>query len=55
MRGSGATFKIGADGMIFRQTENCTSMGWVTVPDARYNIYEWSATVTSNTPIATRL
>jgi hypothetical protein len=44
------TFTIGADGMIFRQTENCTSMGWVTVPDARYNIYEWSATVTSNTP-----
>lgn len=43
------TFDI-LDGMIFRQTGDCTSMGTITIPDPQYNMYEWSATVTSNAP-----
>ena len=43
------TFDI-LDGMIFRQTTDCTSMGTITIPDPQLNMYEWSATVTSNTP-----
>jgi len=43
------TFDI-LDGMIFRQTADCTSMGTITIPDPQFNIYEWAATVTSNTP-----
>ena len=38
------------NGMIFRQTEDCTSMGWVTVPDPALNMYVWNATVRSITP-----
>jgi len=43
------TFDI-LDGVIFRQTADCTSMGTITIPDPQFNMYEWAATVTSNTP-----
>lgn len=43
------TFNI-LDGTVFRQTADCTSIGTITIPDRQFNIYEWAATVTSNTP-----
>ena len=42
------TFDI-LDGMIFRQTADCASTGSITIPDSRFNMYVWDATVTSNT------
>ena len=48
--GNPAGFFDISNGMIFRQTPVCTSMGTITIPDPQYNIYDWAATVTSNTP-----
>jgi hypothetical protein len=41
---AGPAFNI-MSGMVFRQTAACTSSATITVPDSKFNVYEWVADI----------
>lgn len=46
---AGPAFNIDSLGQVFRQTPVCTSNSTITIPDPKFNVYAWSATVASTT------